>query len=119
MMNGWIKISRELPKHWIWQDAERLKWWLDLLLMASWDDGQVLSGGSRLIEIKMMSALGHDTEAENRALAARNDALQLADAQTLNLDAAAIRKSLRLTNAVRLLKHEVLPKLNKINNERK
>lgn len=30
-----------------------------------------------------------------------------------------IRKSLRLTNAVRLLKHEVLPKLNKINNERK
>lgn len=52
MMNGWIKISRELPKHWIWQDAERLKWWLDLLLMASWDDGQSLSGGSRLIEIK-------------------------------------------------------------------
>lgn len=51
-MNGWIKISRELPKHWIWQDAERLKWWLDLLLMASWDDGQSLSGGSRLIEIK-------------------------------------------------------------------
>lgn len=36
-----------------------------------------------------------------------------------NLDAAAIRKSLRLTNTVRLLKHEVLPKLNKINNERK
>lgn len=36
-----------------------------------------------------------------------------------NLDTAAIRKSLRLTNAVRLLKHEVLPKLNKINNERK
>lgn len=36
-----------------------------------------------------------------------------------NLDAAAIRKSLQLTNAVRLLKHEVLPKLNKINNERK
>jgi len=33
-----------------------------------------------------------------------------------NLDTAAIRKSLRLTNAVRLLKHEVLPKLNKINN---
>lgn len=51
-MNGWIKISRELPKHWIWQDAERLKWWLDLLFMASWDEGQTLSGGSRLIEIK-------------------------------------------------------------------
>ncbi len=36
-----------------------------------------------------------------------------------NLDTDAIRKSLRLTNAVRLLKHEVLPKLNRINNEKR
>ena len=50
-MNGWIKISRELPEHWIWRDADRLKWWLDLLLMASWDDSKQLVG-SRLIEIK-------------------------------------------------------------------
>lgn len=50
-MNGWIKISRELPKHWIWQDADRLKWWLDLLFMASWEDSKQLVG-SRLIEIK-------------------------------------------------------------------
>ncbi len=50
-MNGWIKISRELPEHWIWRDADRLKWWLDLLFMASWDDSKQLVG-SRLIEIK-------------------------------------------------------------------
>lgn len=50
-MNGWIKISRELPNHWIWQDADRLKWWLDLLFMASWEDSKQLVG-SRLIEIK-------------------------------------------------------------------
>lgn len=50
-MNGWIKISRELPEHWIWRDANRLKWWLDLLFMASWDDSKQLVG-SRLIEIK-------------------------------------------------------------------
>lgn len=50
-MNGWIKISRELPEHWIWQDANRLKWWLDLLLMAAWEDSKQLVG-SRLIEIK-------------------------------------------------------------------
>lgn len=41
-MCGWIKISREINKHWLWQDAERLKWWLDLLLMASWKDKQVM-----------------------------------------------------------------------------
>lgn len=50
-MNGWIKISRELPEHWIWQDADRLKWWLDLLFMASWEDSKQLVG-SRLVEIK-------------------------------------------------------------------
>lgn len=37
-MTGWIKISRDIDKHWLWRDAERLKWWLDLLLMVSWED---------------------------------------------------------------------------------
>lgn len=36
-----------------------------------------------------------------------------------NLDADALRKSLRLKNAVRLLKHQVLPKLDKLNNEKR
>lgn len=42
MKNGWIKISRNITSHWLWQDAERLKWWLDLLFMASWEDKEVL-----------------------------------------------------------------------------
>lgn len=42
MAAGWIKISRDLPNHWLWQDAERLKWWLDLLFMAQWEDRQWL-----------------------------------------------------------------------------
>lgn len=41
-MAGWIKISREIASHWLWQDAERLKWWLDLLFLAAWEDKQVL-----------------------------------------------------------------------------
>lgn len=39
---GWLKISRGIVNHWLWEDAERLKWWLDLLLMAAWEDKQVL-----------------------------------------------------------------------------
>lgn len=50
-MNGWIKISRDLRKHWLWTDAARLQWWLDLLFMASWEDRSELVQG-RLIEIK-------------------------------------------------------------------
>ena len=41
-MAGWIKISRAIANHWLWQDAERLKWWLDLLFLAAWEDKQVL-----------------------------------------------------------------------------
>lgn len=37
-MTGWIKINRKIIEHWLWQDAERLKWWLDLLFMASWEE---------------------------------------------------------------------------------
>ena len=41
-MTGWIKISRGIVEHWLWQDAERLKWWLDLLFLAEWKDRRVL-----------------------------------------------------------------------------
>lgn len=44
-MSGWIKISRDITNHWIWQDDERLKWWLDLLILAAWEDKKVLIGG--------------------------------------------------------------------------
>lgn len=42
MQGGWIKINREIVNHWLWTDAERLKWWLDLLFLANWDDKKVL-----------------------------------------------------------------------------
>lgn len=41
-MGGWIKISRNIQSHWLWSDAERLKWWLDLLFMAAWEEKKVL-----------------------------------------------------------------------------
>lgn len=41
-MAGWIKISRDIVNHWLWQDAERLKWWFDLLFMATWEDKQTM-----------------------------------------------------------------------------
>lgn len=50
-MDGFISISRKITEHWLWQDAERLKWWLDLLFMANWKDNKALIGG-KLIEVK-------------------------------------------------------------------
>lgn len=42
MQGGWIKINREIVNHWLWTDSERLKWWLDLLFLANWDDKKEL-----------------------------------------------------------------------------
>lgn len=42
------------------------------------------------LSIKMQNAIGHDTEAENRALIARNDTLQIAEAQQLDLNSTTV-----------------------------
>lgn len=63
-MERWIKINSAIVEHWIFQDAEKLKWWIDLLFMAQWEDkkvlhdshlfvlkrGQVIASGSFLAE---------------------------------------------------------------------
>lgn len=51
MSNGWINLHRCIQEHWIWQDAHRFKWWVDLLLRASHKDTKVLFDGS-LMECK-------------------------------------------------------------------
>ena len=50
-MAGWIKISTDIAKHWIWNDAERLRWWIDMLFLASWEDKKVIED-THLITIK-------------------------------------------------------------------
>ena len=51
MKNGWICLHRCIKKHWIWQDANRFKWWVDLLLRANHEDKKVLIE-STLVECK-------------------------------------------------------------------
>ena len=46
MNKGWICIHRCIRRHWIWQDANRFKWWVDLLLRANHEDKKVLIDGS-------------------------------------------------------------------------
>ena len=50
-MAGWIKISREIEDHWLWQDAERMRWWIDMLFMSSFEDKK-LSEDTHLRTIK-------------------------------------------------------------------
>lgn len=43
-MGNFICISRNITEHWVWQDAEYLKWWIDLLILANDKDSKVLAG---------------------------------------------------------------------------
>lgn len=49
---GWIKLDRSVLDNWVWSDGEfsRGQAWIDLLLLASYDDEKVLTG-SRLMTV--------------------------------------------------------------------
>lgn len=49
-MGGWIKLYRDIQDHWIWQDSQRLKWWLDIVLMANHQEKKFLLG-NELFEV--------------------------------------------------------------------
>lgn len=50
MEQGWIKLHRSIYNHWLWKEDTKLKWWLDLLLMANHTTRKILLGNN-LIEI--------------------------------------------------------------------
>lgn len=46
---GYIRLSRKISEHWLFQDAERLRWWIDMLLMAAWEDMTWSSDGHTFV----------------------------------------------------------------------
>lgn len=43
--SGWIKLHRKIENNWIWEDPEKLKAWLDILLMVNHEDRQIILNG--------------------------------------------------------------------------
>lgn len=56
-MCGWIKIHRDIVNHWIYQDAEKFRWWIDMIFLASYEDNKV-NVGNRLVEVRRGQFLG-------------------------------------------------------------
>lgn len=51
-MDGWIKLHREIVDHWIYQDAEYLKVWLEMLVRARyWDESGTELVGDQLVKV--------------------------------------------------------------------
>ena len=44
MEHGFVKIHRKIADSWIWQDANKFKWWIDLIMMANHKDNKFLLG---------------------------------------------------------------------------
>lgn len=44
--HGYICVPRELRTHWIWQQDKKLKMWLDLVMLAAWEDIDVAIGNN-------------------------------------------------------------------------
>lgn len=43
--NGWIKLHRKIIDNWIWDDPEKLRAWLDILLMVNHENKQIPFNG--------------------------------------------------------------------------
>lgn len=49
MAEGWVKLHRGIRKHWIWEDSQKLQWWLDIILQANHQDKKILLGNELMV----------------------------------------------------------------------
>ena len=63
MGNGWIHLHRKIRDNWIWDDPEKLRAWIDILLMVNHEDKQIpfdghiitIHKGQRLTSLQKLS----------------------------------------------------------------
>lgn len=55
-LTGFIKLYRSIRNHWIWEDAQKLKWWLDILMECNHEDKKA-NIGFELFECKRGQSL--------------------------------------------------------------
>lgn len=48
-MGNWIRLTRGIRNHWVWQDKEKFQWWVDLLMMASWSVEHTVVRSQRIV----------------------------------------------------------------------
>lgn len=55
-MSGWIKIYRQIDKHWVWENESYFKAWITILLRVNFEDRKTLVSGE-LIDCKRGQSL--------------------------------------------------------------
>ncbi|KUO72568.1 MAG: hypothetical protein APF81_13385 [Desulfosporosinus sp. BRH_c37] len=66
-MAGWISVHRQLQNHWLWKDKPFAKGqaWIDLLLLAGYEDKNILSKGES-VDLKRGSFLTSEQDLMDR-----------------------------------------------------
>lgn len=54
-MKGWIKLHRKIKNHWLWDDPEKFKRWITILMEVNYTEGK-MPLGNRLINVKRGSS---------------------------------------------------------------
>ena len=60
-MEDWIIVSKNITKHWLWQNAEYLKWWIDLLYLTNDEEERKVFANGNLYLLErgqMIASLG-------------------------------------------------------------
>ncbi|MBW4131663.1 DnaD domain protein [Enterococcus faecalis] len=70
-IGGWIKLYRTIQDHWIWENPQYLKWWLDLILMANHQDRKILFDGE-LKTVKVGERITSEKKLSERWEVSRN-----------------------------------------------
>lgn len=95
---GFVFIHRTLQDHWVWQDSNKLKWWLDILLTVNTEDKKIQLGKEFFICKRGQSLLSIESWAKRWKTSkdtARNFLVLLEkDAMVLRV---SVGKSTRLT----------------------
>lgn len=54
-MSGWIKVSRDIKSHWIWEDPIKLKKWMTMLMEVNYIEGK-MPLGNKIVQVKRGSS---------------------------------------------------------------
>ncbi|WOA37346.1 DnaD domain protein [Enterococcus faecalis] len=77
-IGGWIKLYRTIQDHWIWENPQYLKWWLDLILMANHQDRKILFDGE-LKTVKVGERITSEKKLSERWKVSRNTVRKFLD----------------------------------------
>lgn len=102
-MIGWIKLHRKIRSHWIYENPEYLKWWVDILMEANFEPKKVLIK-NMLLECKRGEVLYSYVTWAKRWKTTRSKAMRFL--KMLEKDSMIVLKSVTVTTRLTICNYD-------------